>query len=110
MIDIVYSECELSIAANKIERYNEELAAAMEQYCNILAEVQRTEAIKDDKICANLSEMAREVTTAKKLLSNEFFDLSDKVQKAITRIEKEDDFKFPSDFVSTLNNLLSSFL
>lgn len=109
MIDIVYSDGEISIALNKIQSTVELLAKTMEEYHNSLANLQGN-GIKDDLICGKLTQLANNVKRAKRLLLANYDEIEGKLKQSMQDIEDADNFIFPGDFSAEVLSILSSIL
>lgn len=109
MRDIIMDECELSIAANSIQRSVDKLIDAMSQYNKILADLQEN-GIKDDQICATFSAIAEEVAFCGEHLKTNISNIGTTVNRGIERVADADKFRFPGTTLSDLvDQLLSVF-
>ena len=109
MRDIIMDECELSIAANSIQRNVDKLIETMSQYNTILANLQ-DDAIKDDQICAQFSAIAEEVAFCGEHLKTNISNIGTTENRAIERVADADQFRFPGTTLSDLiDQLLSVF-
>lgn len=109
MRDIIMDECELSVAANSIQRSVDKLIDAMNQYNAVLAGLQGN-GIQDAKICAQLSAIAEEVAFCSQHLQANISNIGTTVNRGIERVADADKFRFPGTTLSDLvDQLLSAF-
>ena len=106
MRDIIMDECELSIAANSIQRNVDKLLDAMSQYNTILADLQDN-GIKDDQICAQFSVITEEVAFCGEQLKTNISNIGTTVNRGIERVADADHFRFP---ITTLSDLVDQLL
>ena len=110
MKDIVIDECELSIAANKIQRNTDKILEVMSTYNKILAAIQSNGGICDNEINSKLSEIAEEVAFCGEQLKTNIGAIGVTVNGGIERAEKADSFKFPQTAIEgLLEQLMSNF-
>lgn len=109
MKDVICSEAELSIAANNIVEYADFLVRSIESYVSILSEIQG-DGIKDDLVCARLSEIANKLSPCKITISKVCEDVQSGITSYMSDVSAADKFVFPSDITSTIATLVSQFL
>ena len=107
--DIVYDECEISIAANQIENYAEFLGDCLQEYQNILTEL-KTKGIRDEKVCAQIDELIDTISPYKHHIYQEGKNLKNMANMAMREVENIDKYTFTFDIMSSIRSILSRFL
>ncbi len=109
MRDIIIDECELSIAANAVQRDVNKLLDVMSQYNAVLSKLQ-DDGIRDNAICAQFSAIAEEIAFCGEQLKTNISSIGTTVNRGIERIEDADAFRFPNTTLADLvDQLLSAF-
>ena len=106
--DVVSAEAEMSVAANNIQEYASFLSRTIQEYTNILAEIQN-KAIQDDLICAKLSGIEKSLRPYKTSFADDGEELKQAVKEFIRCVEAADCFSFSSDVVFKMKSLFSLF-
>lgn len=110
MRDIIVDECELSIAANTIQRDINKILDIMGKYNTILAKLQAEEGIQDNSICAQFSAIAEELAFCGEQLKTNISTIGTTVNRGIERVGEADAFRFPNTTLADLiDQLLSAF-
>ena len=108
--DFVASESEISIAVNKITNMAKVMSDSIDSYVSILSDIQ-TSGIKDQMICAELNAIIYLAKSYQIVISAVNEDLASKIiNPALSEVESNDNFQFPSDFMTEVTYLLSQFL
>lgn len=109
MKDIVIDECELSIAANVVQRDVNKILDVMSQYNAILVRLQ-DEGIQDNAISAQFSAIAEEIAFCGEQLKTNISSIGTTVNRGIERVEEVDAFRFPHTTLADLiDQLISAF-
>ena len=107
--DVICDEAELMIAANQIMDYAQFLDESIGTYIKILAKIQN-KGIKDDLVCARLSELATEVKPVKTSLAKCSEDTVVKIRQYVDAVAAADNFKFSSDLQGSILTVLAQLL
>ena len=107
--DFVLVEYEMAIAVNKITNTIDFLSRSIDSYIKILSDVQK-KGIEDRMICSELSDLAERVRNKQESLEILYNELGKEVNSGIRDVETNDNFEFPSDFMTNVISLLSMFL
>lgn len=109
--DFVLSENEFSMAVNKISNMAEALSDSIDSYVSILSEVQTNNGIKDQMICAELNAIMYLAKSYQGKISSVSKKLAATIiNPVISDAEANDNFQFPSDFMTEVTYLLSQFI
>ena len=107
---VVVSDGELSIAGNQIKKYAEFLVSSIEEYVRVLAEIQNEMAISDDLFCAKLSELAEKILPYKNEICDECDRITQIIIDDVEEIASADNFRYPSEIISSISAQLARFL
>lgn len=107
--DIISAEAELAIAVNQVTDYAQFLLDSIDAYIGILQTLQ-TDGIKDDLVCARLSEIAQTVEPVKTSVADCCEDVSSRVNQFIRAVAMADDFRFSSDLSGKVSAILAQLI
>ncbi len=105
---VVYSDAELSIAVNRIERYIDLLTECLSDYANAVHDLEKNQAFVDQKATAKFNEMADKASGLITDLDAVRTEIG-KVRQAYDGLEELDNFEFPDGFFAALQSMLSVF-
>ena len=108
--DIVYDESEISIAANNALNYADFLSRCVDEYVGILSEMLKNKGIKDDNVSPRLEQLANTLAPYRIAIYECQKRIKSSVNGCINDVASADNFKFPTDVITTIINLLSKFL
>lgn len=107
--DLILNEGELSIAANKIDKYFEFLEGCLSEYSAIVDSIP-VDGLKDSKITLMLISLSQAVALEKYIFFSQCDDVGKAVKKEISGIEKADHFVYPNISFQDIVSILTSFL
>lgn len=107
--DFILAESEISTAVNKITNMANFLVQSVDDYIAVLSKLQ-TDGINDNRICAEISELAALVKSNRASVQAVSDQLAGYINVGISEAESCDNFQFPSDFMTEVTSLLSRFI
>ncbi len=107
--NVVYVESELSVAANKIKKYCEFLAKAIEQYADTLVAI-TGDGISDRKICDELKSLSEKIRPGAENLEIYCTNIRRIVGDAIDAVEEAQKLSSSEELFQTVLTLLAAIL
>lgn len=106
--DFIMSESEISSAVTALYQQAEFLEQSIDRYIKILSNIQNG-GIRDKLICSELSNLAELATKNQDRIAQVYENLATYMNSEFNEAEGEDNFKFPSDFMTEVTSILSRF-